>query len=348
MDAFDSIMDLDAPSDTQRTTALSTFLLQLTERMAMRLEGFYSKLAQHSVYHPEMEQNPARTRWNLVRRKIRDGSFFVLTQEMEIGNTASYSSYRGHDQPIELDHVISQIQQSINRAPAPSPRAMDLTEQHVARGQATPNGLSVYESHENSNAVRRMSSFMTTNMRAIRRLSKMPTAGVSLEQLMGTYGPRSSQPIHNHLPTPPSSRGSSRTRETQQPPNPLPLSNLNRRGRSTSTVDGSMPPPARNRSNTSNSTGSVSSRPPTPFRANTNLPTPPLSASATLPQIFNKMNRRQTHGPPSPAHSLEGNRAMIRTTRSSMAPDNPHERSRSMTGPLRALKLTEVRAVPTF
>ncbi|KAH9213060.1 hypothetical protein DL95DRAFT_367474 [Leptodontidium sp. 2 PMI_412] len=352
MDAFDSIMDLDAPSDTQRTTALSSFLLQLTERMAVRLEGFYSKLAQHSVYHPEMERNPARTRWNLVRRKIRDGSFFVLTHDMEMGSAAvSHGAYHSQD-PIELDHVISQIQQSISRVPIQSPRPMDLTEQHVARGQATPNGVSAYESHENGNAVRRMSSFMTTNMKAIRRLSKMPAAGVSLEQLMGTYGPRSSQPIQNRLPTPPSSRGSSRTREPH-PSNPLPLSNLNRRGRSTSTVSGSMPPPqTRNRSNTSNSIGSVHesaiSRPPIPFRATTTLTTPPLSTSSALPQMFNKMNRRQTSGPPSPANSAEGNRAMMRSARTSMASEQPLERTRSMTGSLRALKLQEVRAVPTF
>ena len=231
---------------------------------------------------------------------------------------------------------------------------MDLTEQHVARGQATPNGVSAYESHENGNAVRRMSSFMTINMKAIRRLSKMPAAGVSLEQLMGTYGPRSSQqPMPNRLPTPPSSRGSSRTREPH-PSNPLPLSNLNRRGRSISTVDGSMPPPqTRNRSNTSNSTGSAHgssiSRTPTPYRATAALPTPPLSASpGGLPQMFNKMNRRQTSGPPSPANSAEGNRAMMRSARTSMASEQPLERTRSMTGPLRALKLQEVRAVPTF
>jgi cytochrome b involved in lipid metabolism len=62
IDAFDTVMSLDAPSDTQRLTALSTFLLQVTERMAMPLEGFYAKVAQHSVYDPEMEHNPARTR----------------------------------------------------------------------------------------------------------------------------------------------------------------------------------------------------------------------------------------------------------------------------------------------
>jgi hypothetical protein len=62
MDAFDIVMALDTSSDTQRLTALSTFLLQVTEHMAIKLEDFYSRLAQHSIYHPQMEQNPARTR----------------------------------------------------------------------------------------------------------------------------------------------------------------------------------------------------------------------------------------------------------------------------------------------
>lgn len=42
MDAFDSIVDLDVASESQRITALSTFLLQVMERMAVRPDGFYT------------------------------------------------------------------------------------------------------------------------------------------------------------------------------------------------------------------------------------------------------------------------------------------------------------------
>lgn len=184
MDVFDNIMNLDVTSETQRVTALSTFLLQVLERMALRLDGFYGKLARYSICHPEMEQNLARTRWNLLRRKIFDGSFFVLTQEVEFGITPP-DSYPRHQDPIELDHVISQIQKSISRAPTPLHRPLDLTSMHVARERAsTQNGVSEFESHENGVAMNRMSSFMTDDMNSIRRLSKMPKEAVSLEQVM--------------------------------------------------------------------------------------------------------------------------------------------------------------------
>jgi len=84
----------------------------------MRVVGFYVKLAQNSVYHPEMKHNPAHTRWDHLRRKVRDGSFFVLKQDVSIN--ASTSSHRGRE--VELDHEIFQIQQSINRVPKPVPK----------------------------------------------------------------------------------------------------------------------------------------------------------------------------------------------------------------------------------
>lgn len=118
-------MDLEVSSETQRLTTLSTFLLQLTERMAVRLEGFYSKLAQHSVYHPEMEHNPARTRWNLVRRKVRDGSFFVLSQNVAINTGTTYVARRGQE-AIEFDHVITQIQHSIRKTPVQARKTLEL------------------------------------------------------------------------------------------------------------------------------------------------------------------------------------------------------------------------------
>jgi hypothetical protein len=78
MDAFGTVMEMEASSETQRTLAAATFLMQVMERMAHRLEGFYAKLARYSVFQPAMERNPARARWNILKRKIRDGSFFAL------------------------------------------------------------------------------------------------------------------------------------------------------------------------------------------------------------------------------------------------------------------------------
>ncbi|KUJ15041.1 NADPH-ferrihemo protein reductase [Mollisia scopiformis] len=362
MDAFDSIMDLDAPSESQRITALSTFLLQVCERMAVRLEGFYSKLAQHSVYHPEMEPNPARTRWNLLRRKVCDGSFFVLTQDMAMNTSISYTPHRSQD-AVEFDHVVSQIQQNINRSPYLQQRPLDLTEQHVARGEVS-TGISAYESYENGNALKQMSSFMNSNMRAIRRLSKMPSTGVSLEQLMSAYAPKSQQ-----LPTPPSSRSSSRSSKGSTDlgrDNKRQLHGLNTRGRS---VD--MPSLGLQRRGTNSSNGSMyhGNRPPSPVRTppptqalprSTSLPIAPMSAAEALPAMLSKMkmNRRQTAGtvPPSPAYGV-GRGTMVngmQSMRSSMASSEnagagmEHSRATSMTGSLRTLKLQEVRVQPTF
>ncbi|KAF4632905.1 hypothetical protein G7Y89_g5214 [Cudoniella acicularis] len=358
MDAFNTVMNLDAPSGTQRLTALSTFLLQVAERMAMRLEGFYSKLAPLSVYRPEMEQNPARTRWSLLRRKIQDGSFFILTQDIGVltpqKNPYASQYLRGNE--VELDHVITQIQQSIKRAPTLHPKALDLTAQHVARGQATPsNQVSAYESSENNHALKRMSSFMTSNMKAIRRLSKMPPQGsLSFEQLMNTYRPNSAAAV---LPTPPSSRGSSRSRSSSHGAdnfNPIMtgMGNLNIRSQNLK---------ARNTSASSSQGRGI--------KGSITPPTPLLSSSAALLAMLNKLNKRQKPGAssplPSPANTvssavMRGSMVSSRSRGSSVV-GNVHLRARSMTsnanggGSLRGFMLQqprkgreEVGIAPTF
>ncbi|KAF2790559.1 hypothetical protein K505DRAFT_377429, partial [Melanomma pulvis-pyrius CBS 109.77] len=186
MDAFDTIMELEAQSETQRIAALSTFLMQVLDRMANRLEGFYAKLARYSVFRPEMERNPARARWNILKRKVRDGSFFVLTQKSSMSATKSYDQ-RAAQQGVDFDMVISQIQMNLDNTPIAVPRNMGLTEQHAARAEPTPNGVPAYEHHHNGNALKAMSTFMDNNRKAIRRLSKLPQA-INLEQLMQTYG----------------------------------------------------------------------------------------------------------------------------------------------------------------
>lgn len=79
MDAFDMIASMDEPTGSKQVK-LASYLLSVLERIAARLEGYYTTLSQESIYRPEIENNPARTRWNNVRRKITDGSFFVLAQ----------------------------------------------------------------------------------------------------------------------------------------------------------------------------------------------------------------------------------------------------------------------------
>ncbi|KFX91698.1 hypothetical protein V490_05776 [Pseudogymnoascus sp. VKM F-3557] len=371
MDAFDTIMDLEVSSETQRLTALSTFLLQLTERMAIRLEGFYSNLAQHSVYHPEMEHNPARTRWNLVRRKVRDGSFFVLTQNVAINTETSYVPRRGQE-AVEFDHVITQIQHSINKAPLQVRKTLDLTEQHITRGRTMPNGVSANESHENGHAMKRMSSFVNNNMRAIRRLSKLPPAGVSLEQLMNTYG-NSTHQTHDRYPasmrslTPNQSRSPSTSRE-HEGFDPRQLSKLNVRGRSVSNAD-SLAQGSGRSSHASSSSNldwhlpmamspaltPPSSAPPSSAPS----PVSHVPASAALPSMFNKMNRRQKSSDMAGSLASQPENRMRKLMQGSVSnsggyssiPPNDstsHLRARSTTGSLRAFMLPEMRVAPTF
>lgn len=246
MDAFDTIMMLDAASDGQRVAAMCSFLMQVLERMAKRLEVFYSKLAQCSIYQPQLEQNPARTRWEFVRRRIRDGSFFVLSQNAAIeeftqgqGQGQGQSDGMGRvkrayrpahaNEMVGFQSVLARVQQTIRDAPpsaaltanASNGRStMQLNERHRARAMIPENAPSAMEAYENSSATRRMSTFINDNMRAMRRLSGMPTTArgepLSLEQIMQAGKNRYDDlrlglPGGRRPPTPPSSRGSSRS-----------------------------------------------------------------------------------------------------------------------------------------
>ena len=234
MDAFGSVMAMEVANDDQRLVVLSAFLMQTLERMAKRLEVFYNKIAKHKVYQPELERNPARTRWNLVRRKIRDGSFFILTQETVLGAAPAYVPAQNQKAAVDFDAVIGLIQASIRANTSPrtsmmSPRQQPqtLNAMHMARaanGGPPSSETNAMAAHDNSSAVHAMSTFIDRNMRAIRRLSKMPTTAMTFDQLRAAVEQRD-QELHSEggrgmmlpptmgirPPSPPSSRGSSRS-----------------------------------------------------------------------------------------------------------------------------------------
>ncbi|KAG8823264.1 hypothetical protein FRC17_009376 [Serendipita sp. 399] len=64
--------------EKQALHKISTTLMGYLERIAERVESFYTDMAALSLYHPESEANPARARWKFLQRRIKDGSFFVL------------------------------------------------------------------------------------------------------------------------------------------------------------------------------------------------------------------------------------------------------------------------------
>ncbi|KKY28416.1 putative nadph-ferrihemoprotein reductase [Phaeomoniella chlamydospora] len=211
MDALDSVMGLDAQSDSHRTALVSTFLVHMLERMAKRLEIFYSKVAQSSVYHPRAERHPARTRWQFIRSKVRDGTFLTMIKPME-AHKQSFQTVRPEDGPIGFDKIITQIQRNISSLQKPTTaKPMDLTEQHMARAQLSSNGPSTFESYERNNAIQHMSTFMKDNMSALRRYSRNIPADITFDQLENMYAIATEKhPLHG-FPTPPSSRSSSRS-----------------------------------------------------------------------------------------------------------------------------------------
>ncbi|KAK1851941.1 cytochrome b5-like Heme/Steroid binding domain-containing protein [Colletotrichum chrysophilum] len=436
MDAFDSIANSikessDPDVENARLTALSTFLLQVLERMARHLEVFYAQLARSSVYQPQLEKNPARTRWALVRRRIRDGSLFVLATKAELSSNLLdpaagqnqqpyYMSRANPNQNIDFDRVMAQVQASLRQdvsAMNPShlqphqqhpQQPLTLNAVHQARGRVDTGDVSVVASRENADALRAMSSFVEKNSRAIRRLSKMPATmptGMNFEDIQraallemaqsgagGQSGllspPEMAGDMHNHhhqeqglhvrkggngnriLPTPPSSRGSSRspTRFNQpfavggKPTAEMLLAKLNRpRGASlTRTPNASQP-------------GSPA---PFPVLRGSHSPPPshhgsqhPVDAQTALSSMMSRLNTRprsgsaammsSTGGMHSPAHPAAGG-GLARTrslmslgSSGSQARERGHV-SRPSGGSLRALKLrsvmeqSEEKVAPTF
>lgn len=324
MDAFDAVMELEVASDSDRIASLSHFLMQVLERMANKLEAFYGRIARHSVFEPTLESNPARARWNILRSKITDGSFFILTREMFLKSPRE-QQYHRIPQAVGFDQVVSRVEGQLHHSSFAPARYMDLNEQHTARAKSTTSGAPVYEQHAQISALKAMSNFMDVNKKAIRRLSKLPQT-VSLEHLMQTYG---SIPQTGHgMPTPPSSRSSS-----------------------TSTAQGAV---GRRRSKTAND--AYETRDGSRGRSNAgarSMPTArvPVSPAATMSALMTKMNtrlKRSLSSLPSQSHSDHDRVQAMRTitpqanqgvAETGATGEMAHTRSRSTAGNLRSFRL---------
>ncbi|CAI6332041.1 unnamed protein product [Periconia digitata] len=294
MDAFDSIMELEAESESERVAALSAFLMTVLERMANRLQAFYAKIARYSIFQPEMERNPARARWNILKRKVQDGSFFTLTRHTTIASTALLQQSQQPQKGVDFDQVMATIQKNLHNAPTPSLQPpLDLNAQHAARALDTSTGAPAYEQHTQSSALKAMSSFIDTNKRAIRRLSKLPQS-VDLNQLMQAYDSTS----NNGLPTPPTSRSPSIT--------PRPTHN---RGPSISSMQSTQSQPQTPAATMSALITKMNTR----SRSSTNVssqsmtfpPSPPHSAAQELSERIHSMQLHQSYSssPGMNAHS---------------------------------------------
>ncbi|KXJ89699.1 sulfite reductase flavo protein alpha-component [Microdochium bolleyi] len=218
MDAFGAVMSLNLTSESRVTSALIMVLMQILERMAQRLQVFYSKLATYSVHQPAIERNPARTRWHIVRQRVRDGSLFILTQDALLDSSPSF-----------FESVIMMIQQTLKETKPPMPaKASDdhhrgrttLASRHTEQAKAAQSGgVPMLQAHEDGVAVRNMSTFISRNMRSIRRLSRLPANDLPDFSEISPQVPAGHPLMNRNLAdfTPPTSRDTSRSPELPMP-----------------------------------------------------------------------------------------------------------------------------------
>ncbi|KAH3966709.1 hypothetical protein HBH98_205910 [Parastagonospora nodorum] len=196
MDAFDLVAVMDESANSKQVK-LASYLLTILERIAAHLDAYYGSLSQQSVYHPEIENNPARTRWHNLRKKIVDGSFFVLAKPLSLAS--SDDSVPGLQARSGLNVNFAQIfagaQQTLQSSPqnsqsyteAQTQKPRRLAEMHTARAASNTQAPSTFESQQQNYALKRMSNFISSNISNIRRLSRLP-AEYDFNDIMAVYG----------------------------------------------------------------------------------------------------------------------------------------------------------------
>jgi hypothetical protein len=197
MDAFDLVASIEESSSSKQVK-LASYLLTVLERIAARLEAYYSQLSQESIYRPEIENNPPRTRWNNVRRKIVDGSFFLLAKPPSMESP----SLRQNGLDVDFASIFAGAQQTLQHSTSsfsiPSSNMQQnrrLADMHTARAAPNSQAPSTFELQQQDSALRRMSTFINDNMSTIRRLSRLP-AEYDFANLMATYGKHPQQTQH--------------------------------------------------------------------------------------------------------------------------------------------------------
>ncbi|KAF8750893.1 Indoleamine 2,3-dioxygenase [Rhizoctonia solani] len=147
LDTFDRVAEVIKSypgKEKQGLYKISSVLMQYLERIAERLESYYTDHAALNLYNPSREANPVRARWSILRRRIYDGSFFVLTHQIkltdDLGNlyTVRSRTTRNRRETVNFDQVLSQAVSSI--ATSESQKQVQL-EKHRPEGQR--EGLAV-------------------------------------------------------------------------------------------------------------------------------------------------------------------------------------------------------------
>lgn len=224
MDAFDLVASTakgysgsSHVAEKQKLNKVAAFLVSLLEKIAERLDTFYVELSALSLYRPEIEGNPARARWRLVKRRIADGSFFLYTQELSLetalepdstgggrlGSLRRRSVWGGTGRGVTFDQVVahasSMVKTSIESAQSGSSKSAGeqqhftdgrfpgtLADAHSMRAEsANGKGTTSYESMLERKATLRTKRFLAQNSNFLEGFGRQPgsnNAGVSSQE----------------------------------------------------------------------------------------------------------------------------------------------------------------------
>ncbi|KAI9765701.1 MAG: hypothetical protein M1839_005396 [Geoglossum umbratile] len=210
MSAFDLVQQSvisDPRVEKLATNKLSRFLLSVLEKAAQRLQGFYDGLAALSLFNPRIERNPARARWQLVGRYIRDGSFFVYTgsDKPDFSSSSSTTTHRRRSgsERISFTDVVANINDMIRLRqrdvisaggdpstpvrPTLMPGPRNLALQQMDRASPTSPFVSTSTSSFfetlDADALHQINAFIHGNLNSIRNLSRVPPSLDTLDEL---------------------------------------------------------------------------------------------------------------------------------------------------------------------
>ncbi|KAB5589320.1 Nitrate reductase [NADPH] [Ceratobasidium theobromae] len=210
LDAFDRVAEIlkSYPGrEKQALYKIASVLMKYLERVAERLESYYTDHAALSLYNPIQEANPARARWNILHRRIRDGSFFVFTRQIHFTDdlddvqtmqpASKTRVARNKRESVTFDQILSQAASLIVASekcekiqlenPQLVKKNQGLAAAHTKRAGEAVNASSTYEEQSVYSANKRMSKFMQSRMKDIQRLSHAKS-NFSLKHAFAAYG----------------------------------------------------------------------------------------------------------------------------------------------------------------
>ncbi|CUA66574.1 Nitrate reductase [NADPH] [Rhizoctonia solani] len=334
LDAFDRVAEVVKSypgKEKQALCKIASVLMQYLERIAERLESYYTDHAALSLYNPNREANPARARWNILRRRINDGSFFVLTHQIKFTgdlndfNPTRPRTTRNKRSTVNFDQVLSQAvssiavsereQQAHLTKPQPEGRSQGLAAAHTQRADAFNSSSSTYEEQNVYSASKRMSKFMQSRLKDIRRLSRAGS-NFSLEHALAAYGPTQAPAPKSRFTDTESDSGS--TTYAQPQPRPARPRDVQRMRSASRLRSGPSPPPGKFQPQ------------PQPSVAPLRLPTRPSPASSNTSPLESVPGRGLPLRSVRPGSIAESQRKYTRSPASSVDTRRMHQREESL------------------